>query len=74
LTSGEHPSHAAPLLTDLEYTGTTGACQRILNGTYMCPLGVDACTRDFITSLQVTSPIGADDRISNSITSKDYKE
>ena len=45
---------------------------RILDRTYVCPLGVDQYTRDFIVLLQVTSLIQPEERIKCSMTKEDY--
>ena len=52
--------------------GIQEAANRILDGTYVCPLGVDQYTRDFIVSLQVTSLIRPEKRIECSMTKEDY--
>ena len=56
---------------NLGYLGVTTVADCILEGTYVCPPEVDQCTREFIKSLQITSPIHPKQRIGCSITKKD---
>ena len=51
------------LLSDLGFLSDTDTTKCILNGTYICPEGVDAYTKNFIASLQITTPIDPADFI-----------
>ena len=66
------PPMTVPLVYDLGYLGVTTVADHILEGTYVCPPGVDQCTREFIESLQITSPIHPEERIGCSVTKEDY--
>ena len=61
------------LLSNLGFLSDTDAARRILNGTYICPEGVDAYTKNFITSLQITTPIDPTDFIPNTVLLQDYQ-
>ena len=62
------PPMNEPLLSDLG-----DATKHILNGTYICPEGVDAYTKNFIASLQITTPINPADFIPNTVSLQDYQ-
>ncbi len=62
------PPMNEPLLSDLG-----DATKRILNRTYICPEGVDAYTKNFIASLQITTPINLADFIPNTVSLQDYQ-
>jgi hypothetical protein len=49
----------------------TSAADWILQGTYVCPPGVDWYTQEFISSLQITTPISDEDRIHTMVTCQD---
>jgi len=51
------PPMQEPLVSELGYLANTEAVEQILNGTYVCPPGIDQDTQDFLSKLQVTSPI-----------------
>ena len=51
------PPMNEPLLSNLGFLSDTDATKRILNGTYICPEGVDAYTKNFIASPHITTPI-----------------
>ena len=59
------------LLSNLGFLSDTDATKRILNGTYICPEGVDGHTKNFITSLQITTPIDLADFIPNTVSLQD---
>ena len=61
------------LLSNLGFLSDTDAAKRILNGTYICPEGVDAYTKNFIASLQITAPINPADFIPNMVSLQDYQ-
>ena len=61
------------LLSDLGFLSDTDTTKRILNGTYICPEGVDAYTKKFIASLQITAPIDPFDFIPNTVSLHDYQ-
>ena len=61
------------LLSNLDFLSDTDAAKRILNGTYICPEGVDAYTKNFIASLQITAPIDPADFIPNTVSLQDYQ-
>ena len=61
------------LLSDLGFLSDTDGAKRILNRTYLCPEGVDAYTKNFITSLQITTPIDPADFIPNTVSLQDYQ-
>ena len=61
------------LLSDLGFLSDTNATKHILNGTYSCPEGVDAYTKNFIASLQITTPIDPADFIPNTVSLQDYR-
>ena len=67
------PAMNEPLLSDLGFLSDTDATKRILNGTYICPEGVDAYTKNFIASLQITAPIDPADFIPNTVSLQDYQ-
>ena len=55
------------------YLGITEASKQILVGTYVCPLGVDDFTRDFLSCLQISQNIPPGDGIRTSITKDDFQ-
>ena len=59
------------LLSDLGFLSDTDATKCILNGNYICPEGVDAYTKNFIASLQITTPINLADFIPNTVSLQD---
>ena len=61
------------LLSDLGFLSDTNTTKHILNGTYICPEGVDAYTKNFIASLQITAPIDPTDFIPNTVSLQDYQ-
>ena len=61
------------LLSNLGFLSDTDTAKRILNGTYICPEGVDAYTKNFIASLQITAPINLADFIPNTVSLQDYQ-
>ena len=61
------------LLSDLGFLSDTDATKCILNRTYICPEGVDAYTKNFIASLQITTPIDLADFIPNTVSLQDYQ-
>ena len=67
------PPMNEPLLSNLGFLSDTDAAKRILNGTYICPEGVDAYTKNFIASLQITAPINPADFIPNTVSLQDYQ-
>ena len=67
------PPMNEPLLSNLGFLSDTDAAKRILNGTYICPEGVDAYTKNFIASLQITAPIDPADFIPNTVSLQDYQ-
>ena len=67
------PPMNEPLLSNLGFLSDTDATKRILNGTYICPEGVDAYTKNFIASLQITTPIDPADFIPNTVSLQDYQ-
>ena len=67
------PPMNEPLLSDLDFLSDTNATKCILNGTYICPEGVDAYTKNFIASLQITTPIDPADFIPNTVSLQDYQ-
>ena len=67
------PPMNEPLLSDLGFLSDTNAAKCILNGTYICPEGVDAYTKNFIASLQITTPINPADFIPNMVSLQDYQ-
>ena len=67
------PPMNEPLLSDLGFHSDTDTAKCILNGSYICPEGVDAYTKNFITSLQITTPIDLADFILNTVSLQDYQ-
>ena len=67
------PPMNEPLLSDLGFLSDTDTTKCILNGTYICPEGVDAYTKNFITSLQITAPINPADFIPNTVSLQHYQ-
>ena len=61
------------LLSNLGFLSDTDATKCILHGTYICPEGVDAYTKNFIASLQITAPIDLADFIPNTVSLQDYQ-
>ena len=61
------------LLSNLGFLSDTNAAKCILNGTYICPERVDAYTKNFIASLQITTPINPADFIPNTVSLQDYQ-
>ena len=68
------PAMNEPLLSDLGFLSDTDATKHILNGTYICPEGVDAYIKNFIASLQITAPIDPADFTPNTVSLQDYQE
>ena len=60
------------LLSNLGFLSDTDAT-KCINGTYICAEGVDAYTKNFITSLQITTPIDPADFIPNTVLLQDYQ-
>ena len=70
----EHtPPLQDPLLSDLSYLSIMEASKQILVGTYVCPLGVDDFTRDFLSCLQISQNIPPGDGIHTSITKDNFQ-
>jgi hypothetical protein len=65
------PLMQEPLVSELGNMADTSAADWILQGTYVCPPGVDWYTQEFISSLQITTPISDEDRIHTMVTCQD---
>jgi hypothetical protein len=46
------PPMKEPLLSGLRYLADTETAEQILNGTYICPPGMDEYTRDFLQIME----------------------
>jgi hypothetical protein len=66
----QSPFLQEPLLSILGLTGTTDAAKRILDGTFVCPEGLDDTTRLIIQLLQ--RPLGELTGIDADISMQDY--
>jgi hypothetical protein len=62
-----------PLLSDLGYLADTEAAAQILDGTYICPPGINEYTRDFLCILQHPQNVDVNDMIDTSFTVADFK-
>lgn len=68
------PLMQEPLVSELGNMADTSAADWILQGTYVCPPGVDWYTQEFISSLQITTLISDEDRIHTMVTCQDYQQ
>jgi len=72
LTEGSPPM-TEPLRSDLGFLADTDAARRILDGTYLCPPGVEDCTKNFLQSLQISEPREPEDLIPMTVSKEDYQ-
>jgi hypothetical protein len=68
------PPMQEPLVSKLGYLGNTEAAKQILNGTYVCPNGVNLPTQQFPSSLQVMTPITDSNQIVPSVSREDFQQ
>jgi hypothetical protein len=67
------PPMQEPLVSKLGYLTNTNTAEQILQGTYVCPPGVDMHTQQFLASLQFTTPITNENQIPMSVMKEDYQ-
>jgi hypothetical protein len=66
------PPMQEPLVIELGYLTNTKTAEQILQGTYICPPGVDMHTQQFLASLHFTTPITNENWIPMSVMKEDY--
>jgi len=62
-----------PLQSKLGFLADTNAACQILNGTYVCPPGVEECTKEFLQSLRISEPRELEDLIVMTVSKEDYQ-
>jgi hypothetical protein len=67
------PPMQEPLVSKLGYLENTEAAKQILNGTYVCPNGINLPTQQFLSSLQLTTPITDSNQIVPLVSREDFQ-
>ena len=67
------PPMQEPLLSDLGYLGDTPEAEMIMDGTYVCPPGVDEYTQDFFQCLRRPEWIAPGSQIRTTFTKEDFQ-